>query len=71
MEYPISPDFHQSQLMIHTDINTDMTCILIRIPGIFTNDIPGIGIGIRNIPIVELIPIAILDKVKHRRQHHY
>ena len=51
-----------TRLMIHTYTNNAQTSILIPIPGIVTNDIPGIGIG--TIPILELIPI--LDKDSYR-----
>ena len=36
--------------MIQTDTDTAQTSIPIPIPGIFTNNIPGIGIGIGTIP---------------------
>ena len=38
-----------------------MVAILIPIPGLFTNDIPGIGIS--TILILELVPITIPDKI--------
>ena len=63
-------------MMIHTD--TDQTSIpipiligMVPIPGIFTNNIPGICIGIGAIPILELIPIPIpiLDKDSYRYRY--
>ena len=44
---------------------------MVPIPGIFTNNIPGIGIG--TIPILELIPIpiSIVDKDSYRYQYRY
>ena len=63
--------------VIHTNTDTD-TCIgigivlkPITIPGIFYNNIPGIGIGICTIQILEFVSIQILDKVSYQYWNPY
>ena len=57
--------------MIHADTDTSIGIGLVPIPGIFTNDIPGICIDIGTIPILELIQIPIPILFRHPYLYRY